>query len=371
MPSLQFLANAHRHASIVAEPISEQFSRCKSEDFDGLKLSLAALADTEETAPWVYGFLSRHSDGSREILEDLFSKSLLLFVSNRYQELAAKVPEHMRAALGNAGFIAADQVERQQLVSLDWISSDTFQTMGENHLEWIDTETAKVRSDLAQREINFVKGLEPYSEILGIDSEQVRIRLQNTKYKFADFIDGALDMKEGQYLANDETILTVLGSGMEGEIALIHEMIHRVSGRALVLAGNKLKHFKLGLAFFEVEDSGKKIGSYKYTWLNEAVTRSILYKVSGCLQNAYSEETKLMEILLNSGKKPIAVEAFYHAYFEDFEFREGRHALPNWGALRKSIAENFSAGFLNRLNKLVVSRGIETAIDDWRSCLKS
>ena len=80
MSSLQFLPNAHRHASIAAEPISEQCNPSKSEDFEGLKLSLAALADTEETAPWVYGFLSRHSDGAREILEDLFPQSLLLFV---------------------------------------------------------------------------------------------------------------------------------------------------------------------------------------------------------------------------------------------------------------------------------------------------
>ncbi|MCC6643330.1 hypothetical protein IT411_01145, partial [Candidatus Peregrinibacteria bacterium] len=184
-----------------------------------------------------------------------------------------------------------------------------------------------------------------------VKKSKVKQVLKYTVIDLADPVVMKLEKIRGLYEADRRSILldaTLDPKDMEK--VLMHEIMHALSGQTNLLITGKeygieyedLNHLRVGLGF--TSKSG-------FRWLNEAMTEALTIATLKLPDsNSYSEERKLLEILM----KHINPELLKKAYFEEYNPKiAAEQRLPAWRALTQAIDQKFGPKFLIRLNKFI------------------
>lgn len=226
--------------------------------------------------------------------------------------------------------------------------------------------------------------------ILPADFDFARAESLITKLQFRAPTDFLFFSGDNSYQRYDHAIYSVdieadpdLGMSSDQALELarvvrVHEGVHSLSGRSIIKnpdadenseVEKRFFAYKFGLSFV-INNSEQNIGrvtSYRYGWLNEAVTELIAASILGREgPTARLKEIEVFRLLVKKGKIELPWQLFLDAYFEDSDIsKEPDQRLPKWNSLQQAVSSAYTPEFLDDLDQLITSSidGLQKAIE--------
>jgi hypothetical protein len=213
----------------------------------------------------------------------------------------------------------------------------------------------------------------------GVDMDMARRRISETRITFFDELsalttwhnkdaDGTFDDR------NSIVRVNLVKHPISQEKIYTHEMLHAISGRALLFHPATLTfpgsivNQCTGLRLGHTEKGGlpKAKSLTRFHWLNEAVTEDLAQEMmDGAGQGYYHNERDLLETLRTSGKFDIDPEVFRRAYFENFEpGSKAGERLKHWKELQSQLRQAYGEPILIKIDDIVRESGVIVAINE-------
>lgn len=219
-----------------------------------------------------------------------------------------------------------------------------------------------------------------------VDRDMAKRRIAETRVVFFDELS-ALTSWHSQDAAgtfDDKSSIArvdLTESPINQEKIYTHEMLHALSGRSLVFHPLRLTdrqtiiNQRVGFHITPYNKHGfmPHKGKARFRWLNEAVTEDITQEMmSHAGYSTYHQERELLRLLQTSGNFEISNDVIRKAYFENFDTNlPAGSRIPNWKRLQKQLKEAYGEPILVKIDNIVNSQGIQTAIYELRERQRS
>ena len=206
-----------------------------------------------------------------------------------------------------------------------------------------------------------------------ISHEKIDSRIKGLNIRLGDALFARLGEYYGTFNIEDDGIVIAqnIPSRMF-EHALMHEMLHALSGRTVIARTVKYEEIALPSNEYQAQRGGLMFYTplERFRWLNEAMTEGLTLKALNKKweDGTYKRERKLLDMLIARSGGAIAFKDFTDAYFEDYDpdLPEGPY-IPAWESLSAKVNEVYGDSFLLALDKKIQEVGIGEALRKFES----